>query len=116
MLDAGGSVRMLVALGAWLVLLVGCSNGETASSESGDAGPTQALPECSADRPCSESRLCLTGHCFAACSADEQCSTREQCVLGGGQRGACVATPDAGPIPDPCAGKACFGVTPVCHP
>lgn len=116
MLDAGGVVRMQLAFGAWWVLLAGCSNEATSSGDPEDAGPVLAPPECTADRPCAENRLCLSGHCYPACSADQQCSTREQCVFSGGQRGACLARPDAGPTPDPCAGKACFGATPICHP
>ncbi len=107
---------MLLAFGAWLFFLVGCSNEGAPKGDLEDAGPVLAPPECTTDRLCSENRLCLSGRCYAACTADEQCSTREQCVLGGGQRGTCLLRPDAGPAPDPCAGKICLGATPVCHP
>ncbi|MFT3923105.1 MAG: hypothetical protein QM778_11260 [Myxococcales bacterium] len=93
----------------------GCSS-EAGSNEPASAVPQPVAPECTADKPCIEGRLCLSGRCYPACSSDVQCSSRERCVQSGGQRGVCVAQSDASAPEDPCAGQVCGGTTPVCHP
>jgi hypothetical protein len=115
MSEGRASIQRLLRVVLWVVF-AGCSDDSTLNQEAGDATLAPPPSECGADRPCASNHLCLSGHCFAACSADDQCSTREHCVLTGGQRGACLPAGDGGLMSDPCAGKACFGTTPVCHP